>query len=74
MIALPNGSFVRSDAITAVSLLEESNGFLNRVVVHHNGVTEVIPLEDWDQAQELAAEISRQCDEERTTWTTLQNP
>ena len=68
MIALPNGSFVRSDAVTAVSVLPEDISeafnlhFPNRVVVHHNGIQEVIPVDSPEKARELAAEISSQCD------------
>lgn len=72
MIALPNGSFVRSGAITAVSVLEErfceitNHQFPNLIVVHHNGIQESVPVESLEQAKELAAEISRQCGEEES--------
>lgn len=67
MIALPNGSFVRSDAVTAVSVVPEHGSeeynyhFPNRVFVYHAGGAESITVESLDQAKELAAEISRQC-------------
>lgn len=62
LVRLPNGAWVRPNAVTAIRLLMTEKGSLGdlhraRVAVHHGGFHEILLANDNDHAQAMADEL-----------------
>jgi hypothetical protein len=60
LVRLPNGAWIRFNAVTAIRPLTEKGSDLHlaRVVVHHGGLHEILLANDNEHAQAMADELA----------------
>jgi hypothetical protein len=63
LISLSSGTWVRAESITAIRPLDACENTPARVVVHYDGMTDVIPCKDMQHANHVADILSERVNE-----------